>query len=242
MSTEEKETELCQKCGMPKDMCECKGEVITVKHEFGFAPKSSEDLSKASKEDLEAKVKEMELIIESEALKTFKEERDALLAQIPEDRREDIKEFIGADPDKLEQIKGSIMLHKQVQDEPTRKVVKGKATLLGSKPETSLAQTAYADPYLQKYSDLYQTLRDPTASAEEKEEAETILNDVFAEITKGLKTRRRGDPFMLPTGVVSHCPKCGMVVEVDIGKVPCPYCGYNFGTDKYPQYPKATPK
>lgn len=72
-------------------------------------PKDEDPKLKELREKLEAergKVKEYETIIQAEALKSFKDEKEKFLGLIPdEEKRKQAGEMIGDDPEKLEQAK-----------------------------------------------------------------------------------------------------------------------------------------
>lgn len=204
-------------------------------------------------EQLEAEKKRRksaELIIEAEAMKEILKSRDSLLQRIPESRREQIRTFIGGDdpdPEKIESVKASLLLQGQDfgddedDNKPAPVSLSGRAMMLDSSPIES-GRTTYQNPHIQKYSELYRIIRDPKTSAQEKSEAEQILDETFAEIRKGLKSRSRNDPYTLPSGIINHCYRCGMVSEIDLSKNPCPHCGYDFSKEPMPRNPKFEPR
>lgn len=218
--------------------------LVEVKHtnDSKDEPSTSNEL-----EDLRRQNAEKDLIIEAQAMKKWIEDRDKLLQKVSPDRREAIKNFVGDDPDKLAQVEGSLLLQGQLEDdEEDERTPAGRARLPDSMlpPNQRQSRTPmYDNPTIQKYSDLYTILRSPTSTAEEKVEAEQILNETFSEIKRGLKTRSKNNPYQLPTGVVNHCWKCGYVTEVDLSRgTPCPNCGYRFGIDDFPTNPQFQPK
>lgn len=222
-------------------------EVIEVRHVDDRESIKGESDLQAQLERERKKNENLSLIVEAEAQKDFLENRDNLLKKIPENRRTAIEDFIGDDPEKIEQVKASLILAGQSFDEDDddkapEKTISGRAVLPDYNPEIKTGRTGYTNPAIQKYSDLYAILRSPTATEEEKAEVEAILDDTFDQIREGLKSRKRGDNYSLPSGVVSHCMKCGMVVEADLAKVPCPYCQYDFSKMKLPRNPKFFPK
>jgi rubrerythrin len=196
------------------------------------------------------KNEDLSLIVEVEATKQFMTEKENLLKNIPEGRREKISEFIGEDPEKIEQVKASLILQGQNfgedEDEENEPTIAGRATLpdymLPQNQGRQIRSSSYSNPVIQQYSDLYRLIRDPKTSERKRQEAEAILDEAFDEIGKGLRSRPRNDPYRLPSGTVSHCLKCGHVVEADLTKVSCPYCGYNFSKDKFPRNPKFEPR
>ena len=190
---------------------------------------------------------DLETVVELEAYRQFERDRDNLLKNIPSEMREKIKEFIGETPERIEQVKASLILAGQDfdsdDDEEPEKTIAGKATLIDSQNHgRETGSVSYANPVIQQYSDLYGILRSPTSSAESKAEAEQLLDDAFVEIGNGLRSRSRNNPYSLPHGVVTHCFSCGGIVESDLGKgIPCPHCGHRFGIDKFPRNPKFQP-
>lgn len=239
MSTEENETE-----EELEEKFEKKETVnVRVKHE-GLQPSDKELKAKYKAE--KKKREELELVVEAEALKDFEDEKEQLLQKIPEEKREKMRDYIGEDPDKLESVRANLILSSDEDDdeddEEYKKPTVGKAMLLEGSREGQSNRRQYSNPVVQMFSDLYRVIRDPKSSEEARKEAESRLDDAFVEISKGLKARPRGSPYMLPTGVVNHCYKCGMVSEVDLAQNPCPYCGYDMRTDKFPKYPYWQPE
>ncbi len=235
-------------------------EVIELRHTYEQLEKSGVTSEKVSKSDLEAELEsekkrreEAELVIEVIANKDYEQKKLNLLKNIPEDRREKISNFIGDEPEKLAQIQAGLLLSGQdiedYYDENVQpqKSPSGKAgmspSMMSLNQQSQTRSPTYTNPTIQKFSDLYATLRDSTSSAESKAEAEQLLDDAFVEIGKGLRSRSRNNPYSLPNGVVSNCWRCGNVVEMDLGTgKPCPYCSHRFGIDKFPRNPKFQPR
>ena len=228
-------------------------ELIEIKH-TGLPTEGESDLQ-AQLEAERKKNDEYSLIIEAEAMKNIITERDNLLKRIPSERREQVESFIGKDdpdPSRMEQVKASLILQGQNfgddedDDTPAPKTVSGRAVMLDSSlPQNQGGQVrspTYDNPTIQQFSDLYAILRSPTSSAEQKAEVEQVLDETFAEIRKGLKSRPRNDPYRLPSGIVNHCYKCGMVSEIDLSKNACPHCGYDFSKEPMPRNPKFEPR
>ena len=218
---------------------------VEVRHVEG--EKVSESDLQAQLESEKKRREDLETVVELEAYRQFERDRDNLLKNIPSERREKIKEFIGEAPERIEQVKASLILAGQDFDsddnEEPKKTIAGKATLIDSKNQgRETGRVSYTNPVIQQYSDLYSILRSPTSSEQEKSEANQILDDAFVEIGKGLRSRSRNNPYSLPTGCVSGCMKCGKIVEMDLGTgKPCPYCQHRFGIDKFPRNPKFHP-
>lgn len=138
--------ELCQKCGKPKDECECEevsnppakaDRTIVIKHTFekgkGFVndetddpvtppkPKNkptdddvntgdndsvdSVDELKKQLKDIKKQKDDYEQIVKLQAEEAFKNEKAAVVAQFPEDKRQYWTDVIGDDPDILEDVK-----------------------------------------------------------------------------------------------------------------------------------------
>jgi len=222
--------------------------LIEVRHTQEGGSTTNSGSSSSEVENLKHQIEERDLIIEAEAMKTFLENRDELLRKIPKDRREVVKNFVGDDPDKLAQIEGSLLLSGQIEedDEIPESSPAGRARLPDSMlPPEQRGQgrtPTYQNPTVQQYHELYQIIRSPTSTEQQKQEAEAILDSTFVEVRRGLESRNRNNPYQLPTGVVSHCMNCGAVVEADLTKTPCPHCGFDWSKDKLPRNPAFQPK
>jgi len=224
-------------------------EVIEIRHTDERTPSGEGDL-KAQLAEEKRRREELEVIVGIEAEKSWEIERDSLLQKVPESRREAIKNFISDDPEKLNQIKASMILQGQIEedeDESEEKTPSGRARLpeymLPPDQRGQVRSPTYSNPTIQKYSDLYAILRSPTSTEEQKNEANQILDETFVEIRKGLQSRAKNNPYTLPTGVVTHCWFCGAIVEADLTTgIPCPYCGKRFGIDPFPRNPHFQPK
>jgi len=218
-------------------------EVIQIQH--------IDDRNKPLTKNERLEYENLQLVVEAEALKQFETEKENLLQNIPESRRKKLKDFISDDPDKLQQVKASLILQGQDfdddEDDEEEITPAGRARLPPDRNSNQRSQSRNQmydnNPTIQKYSDLYAIIRNPKSTQEQKAEAEQILDETFAEIRKGLRNRSKSNPYQLPTGVVNHCMKCGFVTEIDLSKgTPCPNCGFKFGIDDFPRNPKFQPR
>ena len=252
MSTQ---TETCKKCGLPKELCNCKGdekvEKLIVEHQFMTKGKPEGDKGSRdpSKAELQAKLSEREDQLAMMALKKLDREKKALLEKFPESRREQLSTWIGEDPDRLEQIRGSLIASGQITkpDGTTTPPPSGKAKAYGS--QTKQGSGRYSDPTINVMSELYNIVQDPTASREEKAEAERRIDEMYKTIRKGTEAGIRAGRITQPRiESATHCFKCGQVVTGAMadsfakGSTPCPNCGYKVGSRETIKRPFVQPR
>ena len=193
------------------------------------------------------RIADLENVVEIEAMRQLETDKQDLLKMVPVNRREAIEKYVGDDFQKLEAVKASLILQgnfgeEDEDNEPPEQTISGKATLPDYMLHPNQRGQVRSPTPVQMYSDLYTIIRSPTSSAEEKSEAEQILDDAFNEIGKGLRSRSRNNPYSLPHGIVTHCMACGTIQEKDLGKgLPCSHCGHRFGVNKFPRNPKFHP-
>jgi len=249
--SEELTEEIAEQLRKEKEKNRRPDQLIEIRNTYEKNESSDESNLQAQLEAEKRKNENYSAIIEMEAQKQFESDRDKLLGRIPSGRREQISDFISDDPSKLEQIKASLLLQQDFDDEddnePAPTSPKGKAGLpdymLPQNQGRQTGKVSYQNPTIQAYSDLYSIIRSPTSSAESKAEATQLLDDAFDQIGKGLRSRTKNNPYSLPSGVVSHCWKCGGIQEVDLGTgKPCKFCGYRWGIDKFPRSAKFHPR
>ena len=212
--------------------------IIEVRHTMEKAKKGELEKTKAKLEEREA---QLGLI----ALRSFEQEREKLLELVPEDKREELAEFVDT-PEKLETIRKIY----SPEEETSTKPPTGKATLspIRTPSETPSfdVDQKYADPWVQKISDLYDIIGDNTGkvSASDKLKAQRTLDNLYFEVRKGLKDRRDkglGD-YVYPKNARFgwNCQSCGKTNQSNSraeSGVPCKFCGYRFGIDPVPTHP-----
>jgi len=215
---------------------------IYIKHEG--LPTSKGEGSKNVKE-LKERLEEREAQLSLIALREFETEKEKLLEMVPEDKKEELSEFVTS-PERLETLR---KIYPSEEETETRTAPAGKATL-GIKTRTDTpsfdVEKGYSDPWIQKISDLYNVIGDPKASAEEKKRANRVLDNLYLEMRKGLKDRRnKGEiDYVYPKkGRYGWtCQACGKANQTnsrpDSG-IPCVHCGYKFGVDPVPTHPYA---
>jgi len=219
---------------------------ITVKHEFSHKGKKITDPKEIEK--LKEKLSERESQLALIALKEFEDDKSKLLKIVPDDRKEELSEFVDT-PEKLETLR---KIYVPEEEENPPKAPAGKATLgirTGSETPSFDVEKGYNDPMIQKISDLYNVIGDPKSSAEEKKRANRVLDNLYLEMRKGFKERRsRGEiDYIYPRkGRFGWtCLSCGKAVQSNSRPetgIPCPHCGYKWGKDPMPTEPHDTPQ
>lgn len=201
---------------------------------------------------------ELELIVEAEATKSFEKDKTDFLNLIPdENKRNELSEKIGDDPDSLNQYKmmssfltdaleraGVTVTGKSEngeeneggngeesddanngeseeeetdsEDEEEETTPTGRATLPegGNKPVGAENYKAYVD-------ELYEILKNPTKTPQEKQIADKQVNELFGEMLRGIKAT--GQLPHLPP--ISECPNCGYILSNPETET-CPRCGW----------------
>ena len=149
---------------------------IEIKH-TGIVDKKEFDQIKNERDELKS-------IVALSAEKQFRTEKDSVLEQYPESRRDEIAELIGEDPSVLEQVKADLKLH----GVPSRKPVSGKASLPIRNPvsQEDFVQSSENKDDFQKYVDeLYQKAR-LSSNPAVRSEAESKIEKLFESYEKGM--------------------------------------------------------
>jgi len=122
--------------------------VIEIKHSGLVDKKAFEKL----REELEEKNQ----ILALQAEKSFRDEKASVLEQVPEEKREEIENLIGENPDVLENLKATLILQDNQQPERGRKAPSGKASLPIRDSETeTIVQSGQKNEYQLYVDDLY---------------------------------------------------------------------------------------
>lgn len=174
---------------------------------------------------VEERLQEKEAQLAALALKEFEDDKEAVLSQIPEDKREKAEEFIGDDPTKLEFLKYQLDLDKG-EDGTEAVPPKGKVKKQGVKSATQTdSERKYADPAINMISELFGILKDPEKTEKEKAVANSKIDELYLQVAQG---RKQNPNFKTIRGSITTCPSCGHVLEnVDIDEGgTCPYCGW----------------
>ena len=230
--------ETCQGCGKPKDQCTCvtaKEVVQTIRVEHVGLPKGK-GTSKGSEteEDLKAKLDEREEQLKVIALKELDKEKKALLETIQDpNKRAYVDQFIGEDPEKLEQVKvnlallgkalgiGGIKISGEDDDDDGTEPVP-PAGSARAPPKPNLLGTG-----LEQIDRIYNTLESKTATEEQKAEARRRADQMVEQFIQGRRKAIREDPqHKYYVGYVM-CPKCGKSIFVSKGTKrvkQCPHC------------------
>jgi len=210
------EIPICPKCGKPLTQCQCS--VITLKHE-GLPEKQSEI------EKLREEKEALESIVQISAVTQFENEKKAFLNQIhDEDKRAEIEDKIGDDPNILED-------YKRMADFFTTQLRKSGVKVTGEddeyvrSPPIDSGIPPYVpsgdDSYKKVVDGLYNILLDDKKTQAEKDEANKKLDQLFFEMFKGIK-RTQKMPFLS----VSQCPQCGTLLGANARS--CKRCGWQY--------------
>jgi len=210
------ETAVCPKCKKPLNLCQCS--TITLKHEG--LPEGKSEIEK-----LRERAETAESIVEISAVAQFEKEKDKFLSQIPdEDKRAEIEDKIGDDPEILED-------YKRMSDFFVTQLKKAGVKVTGE--DDGLVRNPPIDsgipPYVQSGDDsyknvidgLYGILLDPKKSQVEKDEANKKLDQLFHQVFLGIK-RTQKMPFLS----VSQCPQCGSLLGANAKS--CARCGWRY--------------
>jgi DNA-directed RNA polymerase subunit RPC12/RpoP len=230
LSNEENETEETEKSD----------KTITIKHEFARKGKKGESpLIAELREKLQERTDQLSLI----ALKEFEGDKQKLLELVPEDRKEELEEFVDS-PQKLETLR---KIYSAEEEETSTRAPAGKATLpvkMGSETPSFDVEKGYSDPWIQKISDLYNVIGSPKSSAEDKQKAERVLDNLYLEMRKGLKERKNQAQldYIYPRKARYgwNCQGCGRTNQTNSRPetgIACVHCGYKFGIDPVPTHP-----
>lgn len=233
----------CQKCGELLQNCKCKPDriepdkVIRIEHKFQKSKGFDESIDKGIQEQLiEEKRKRLdyEKVIALQAEKSFQDEKNAVLEQYPEDKRDEIEDLIGDNPDVLEDVKRDLLLHGS-QVPVRRHRPSGKAVLrdVDSNIETINQEDEFRS-YVDKLYKKARLSRDPI----EKVEAEREISKLFNSYEQGMSEfKDRKVKF-----VVTQCLSCGSVITGSDAqrfvarKIPCPFCNYKGGLVRESQH------
>jgi len=202
-------------------------------------PQSSGNIE--GEKSVEERARNAEAKLAALALAEFAKSKNKLLDAIEDpERREAAEQYIGTNPQNLETAR--FMFNVKDDDEsdgrePLPPKGKARSIIKSGKDEPLIYRKQYDQPVISEISKLYETMQDPEKSQKEKDAVEAVLQEFFDQAQKGVQSRPKGSKYMLPMGVVMHCPACGMVVEVDLDSgVPCPHCGYTVGGKKLRPY------
>jgi len=181
--------------------------------------------SEKTKEELEselsntkAQLEEKEAIIDLVATKDFENEKQKLLAKIPdEQKRAYVDKYIGDDPERLENIalwtnilkEGIISGGGKISDEDEGIEKVPPASAVGPyRAETP--QETKKEQLRQHIKSLFDILADPNASQKKKDSANREINLYYAEVRKGARASGITDRMALH---VMECPKCHETME-----------------------------
>lgn len=95
--------------------------------------KLKKDLEQDDVDELKKKVESYETIIEISAEKQFERDLDDVLEKVPENKREQIRDYVGTDPTKIDAVKAGLILTSQddddLDDDEPERTPSGRATL-----------------------------------------------------------------------------------------------------------------
>lgn len=202
--------------------------VIEVRH-TGLIPKdkSKDKDSDPEKEELKERLLERDAQLGTIILKEFENDKEKLLESIPEANREKVSNWIGDNPDRLENLRGTLL----ASGKPISKSYDWKSNPedLEERPPSGVvglpqAQKRYksAEAYIDS---LYEVLENPDSSPKDVQIANAKIEKFLGSIIKGRRESGRKD---YSFGSIV-CPKCGkMILSDDRTKEirSCPYCGW----------------
>lgn len=205
--------DICRKCGMPIQSCTCEqrpSQVIEVKH-TGFPSKLDSDPEKAQlKEKLEQRKMQLTTIV----LKELEKEKKKLLSTIEDPkRRQYVDEFIGDDPQKLEQVKATIVMLGKSMEIGGIKIRDNNPEDTETPPPSGQARAPPSESQLlgsgvEQINRIYDTLEDKTKSEEEKRKARRKADELMNQFIAGRREAIKQDPRHRYYLSYSMCPKC----------------------------------
>ena len=224
MSTAFETEASCPKCGKLLSQCTCSkdaNKVIEIRH-TGIPHQGAEEFEKLKKQK-----EDYERIIALQAEKDFRSELAEFLSQLDDDeKRDEIKAMIGEDPERLENAKIMSRILEQA-------IVSGGGRVTGRRKPSGKASlppkdTGLLDGYKAYVDTLYSTLRDPSKSDLEKETANSMLDQLFFEMVKGLRVAKGKYGHAIAPYQVMECPNCQMLLTGERGEEIdyCPSCGW----------------
>ncbi|MCW4015472.1 MAG: hypothetical protein NWF06_03800 [Candidatus Bathyarchaeota archaeon] len=244
----------CQRCGLPLDQCTCSpsqkkaDRTIEIKHTYGN-PEAVDDEVKRLRKELASKNSILELQATKELEKEvnkFDADLETFLNQVDdEDKKEELEgmfEYDRDDPYDLERVKDKLANAKiwsglikagiegqggtVYSNDGGRRKYAGKARLQGNGNEPK--RDAVADNYKQYIDGLYNVVKDPSTTVEQKEKANRTLDSLFGEVIRGLRVARNRTGYATGTYQIDECPNCGALNQGILGTdfEACPVCGW----------------
>lgn len=203
------------------------------------------DKGPQSLEAIKAERDEYLNIVKLEAEKAFQSEKEAVLSQIPESRRDEVESLIGEDPDVLTQVKASLMLRETVEGDEGQTGLKqgpeGKSIIRQAK--TGISQDS-GNPYHAIVDAAFRKAKlDPNPV--EREKGERLVDELFEQYERGQYELGKDNPTTRFS--VTSCLSCGRPIfgkAADLyaaRKIACPHCGY-LGSNQRVIMPKNRPK
>lgn len=185
-------------------------------------------------EELKTKLQHREAQLAMLALKEFEKEKERVLELIPENKRDQADQYIGENPDRLQELQFKFGVLGEGEGDGTEKVPpKGKAKGLLREPkgEKTTQLGKFQNPQLSSISELYKIREREIRTTDDmkmKNVAENKVNELFNQMEDGLKAREDGSAYKFQ---VAECSQCGTVLfgreaELWASKGVCSKCGY----------------
>lgn len=194
--------------------------VIEIKH-TGIVDGKEFEKIKSERDELKS---QLGLIAE----RAFRDEKEAVLEQYPESRRDEIDDLIGDNPDVLEQVKADLKLH----GSQNRKAPSGKASLpIRQNQQEAFVPSPEKDDFQQYVDELYQKAK-LSSNPAVRSEADSQIEKLFESYERGM-SENLDKPFKT---VTTQCLQCGAILSGNQAeayasrRIACPYCGYGGGT------------
>lgn len=171
----------------------------------------------------EEKLAEREAQLQLLAQKAFEDEKEKILSQIPEEKREKAEAFIGDDPNKLEFLKYQLDLSEEdLGTEPVPP--KGKVKGLVRKPQSG---SKTENPIESLYEIRKREAITPT-ELREQAIADAKITELFNQLGQGLVDRPKDNPYRFTVAECAHCHTVlyGKHAENYARNGTCSQCGY----------------
>lgn len=163
------------------------------------------------------------------------QQKEEFLKTIAEDKREGIEAMLDKNPEKLNDIKlwteiltssieqagGTVVGIKKPEQTEKRKP-SGRVPMI---PKQQYEKDSDAKDWI---SGLYEVLKDPSKTKQEKREANRMVDELFMSIIKGFNVAKRRTGRRFGDWQLWECPSCRRVIKQPRGLEPdnCPACGW----------------
>lgn len=151
-------------------------------------------------------------VIELQAEKEFERELSDILDKVPESKKEQIKEYIGDDPDRLEATRAALLLNfGDPEPEPAQ-----KSRPTGKAPLPTKPRTEYID-------DVFNIATNTTAPKASRDLAKSKIDELWKHFQNNPEAKEAiKKSLQNQQSFVMNCPECGSLMY---GRR-CPNCDY----------------